>query len=145
MAERSFKRQPILLYVSWKMPLRSRLSSRIFFVLKIHRFLSPLLIKCFLASIQILAKQIISTGLQGNDKFKFKILSREVLCLESSGKAIEVFLLKSLDAQSAPGMNYFSFKVQRCPILKVLNKDNFNGSVLWYFSRTIPRLKFEKE
>ena len=41
---------------------------------------------------------------------------------------IEIFLIKSLDAQSAPGMSYFSFKLQKCPIFKVLNlkNENFN-------------------
>ena len=29
--------------------------------------------------------------------------------------------LESLDAQSAPGMSYFSFKVRKCPIFKVLD------------------------
>ena len=51
------------------------------------------------------------------------------------------------DAQSAPGMSYVSFKVQKCPIFKVLNlkKEKFNGSALCYFCSTIPRPKFEKE
>ena len=60
---------------------------------------------------------------------------------------IEVFLLSSLDAQSALGMRYISFKLQNLPIFKVLNlrKDNFNRLALWYLSCTIPRPKFEKE
>ena len=60
---------------------------------------------------------------------------------------IEVFLLSSLDAQSALGMKHFSFKVQNLPIFKVLNlrKENFNRLALWYLSCTIPRPKFEKE
>ena len=41
---------------------------------------------------------------------------------------IEVFLLSSLGAQSAPRIGHFSFKMQKCPIFKVLNlkKENFN-------------------
>ena len=60
---------------------------------------------------------------------------------------IEVFLFSSLDAQSAPGMSHFSFKVQKLPIFKVLNlrKENFNRLALWYVSCTIPRPTFEKE
>ena len=60
---------------------------------------------------------------------------------------IEVFLLSSLDAQSAPAMSHFSFKVQKLPIFKVLNlrKDNFNRLALWYLRCTIPRPKFERE
>ena len=43
-------------------------------------------------------------------------------------------------------MSYFSFKVQKCPIFKVLNlnKENLSGSGLWYFSCTIPRPKLER-
>ena len=60
---------------------------------------------------------------------------------------IEVFLLSSLDAQSAPRMRHVSFKVQNLPIFKVLSlrKENFNHLALWYLSCTIPRPKFEKE
>ena len=60
---------------------------------------------------------------------------------------MEVFLLSSLDAQSALGMRHVSFKVQNLPIFKVLNlrKENFNRLALWYLSCTIPRHKFEKE
>ena len=60
---------------------------------------------------------------------------------------IEVFLLSSLDAQSALGMRHFSFKVQNLPIFKVLNlrKENFNRLALCYLSCTLPRPKFEKE
>ena len=59
----------------------------------------------------------------------------------------EVFVLSSLDAQSALGMRYFSFKVQNLPIFKVLNlrKKNFNRLALWYLSSTILGPKFEKE
>ena len=32
---------------------------------------------------------------------------------------IEVFLRKPSDAQSTPGMSYFSLKLQKCPILNV--------------------------
>ena len=48
--------------------------------------------------------------------------------------------------KTLPGMSYFSFKVQKCPIFKVLNlmKENFNGLALWYFSCTMPRPKFER-
>ena len=48
---------------------------------------------------------------------------------------ISAIQCKSLDAQSEPGMSYFSFKVQKCPIFKVLNlkKENF----IWYFSCAI--------
>ena len=55
-------------------------------------------------------------------------------------QCIEVFRLESLNAQSAPGMSYFSFKVRKCPVIKVLhlNKENLNGLALWYFSCTIP-------
>ena len=64
-------------------------------------------------------------------------------------KRLKFFFLKKRDAQSAPGMSYFSFKLQKLfkKIFKVLNlkKENFNGSALWYFSCTIPRPKFEKE
>ena len=61
-------------------------------------------------------------------------------------KGLRYFFL-NLDAQSAPGMSYFSFKVQKCPIFNVPNpnRENFNGSALWYFSYTIPRTTFEKE
>ena len=60
---------------------------------------------------------------------------------------IKVFLLSSLDAQSALGLRHFSFKVQNLPIFKVLNlrKENFNRLALWYLSCTIPRSKFDKE
>ena len=60
---------------------------------------------------------------------------------------MEVFLLSSLDAQSAIGKRHVSFKVQNLPIFKVLNlrKENFNRLALWYLSCTIPRPKFEKE
>ena len=60
---------------------------------------------------------------------------------------IEVFLLSSLDAQSAPGMRHFSFKVQNLPVFKVLNlrKENFNRLALWYLNCTILGPKFEKE
>ena len=60
---------------------------------------------------------------------------------------IEVFLLSSLDAQSALGMRHFSFKVQNLPIFKVLNlrKENFNRLAPWYLSCTIPIPKLEKE
>ena len=60
---------------------------------------------------------------------------------------IEVFLLSSLDAQSALGMRGFSFKVQNLPISKVLHlrKENFNLLALWYLSCTLPGPKFEKE
>ena len=47
-------------------------------------------------------------------------------------KRLKFFLLlESLDAQSAPGISYFSLKVQKCPIFKVLNlkKEKFNGSI----------------
>ena len=62
-------------------------------------------------------------------------------------EVIELFLLKSLDAQSAPGMTYFLFKVRKCPILKVLNlkKEIFNGLALSCFTCVIRRPKFEKE
>ena len=62
-------------------------------------------------------------------------------------KAIEVFLLSSLDAQGALGMRHFSFKVQNLPIFKVLNlrKENFNRLALCYLSCIIPRSKFEKK
>ena len=55
-------------------------------------------------------------------------------------KAIEGFLnLKSLDAQRAQEINYFSFKVQKCLMFKVLNvkKENFNGLALRYCSCTV--------
>ena len=60
---------------------------------------------------------------------------------------IEVFLLSSLDAQSALGTRHVSFKVQNLPIFKVLNlrKENFNRLDLLYLRCTIPRPKFEKE
>ena len=60
---------------------------------------------------------------------------------------IEVFLLSSLDAQSALGMRHFSFKVQNLPIFKVLNfkKKTFNRLALWYLCCNLPRPKFEKE
>ena len=60
---------------------------------------------------------------------------------------IEVFLLSSLDAQSALGMRHVSFKVQNLPIFKVLNlrKENFNRLAIWYLSCTIPGPQFEKE
>ena len=59
----------------------------------------------------------------------------------------DILILKSLDAQSPPGMGYFSFKVQKCPIFKVMNlkKEISNGLALWYFSCTIPENKFDKE
>ena len=62
-------------------------------------------------------------------------------------EVIKVFLLSSLDDQSALGMRHFSFKVQNLPIFKVLNlrKENFNRLALWYLSCTIPRSKFDKE
>ena len=34
---------------------------------------------------------------------------------------LKILLLEPLYAQSAPGMSHFSFKVQKCPIFKVLN------------------------
>ena len=60
---------------------------------------------------------------------------------------IEVFLLSSLDSQSALGMRHFSFKVQNLSTFKLLNlrKENFNRLALWYLSCTIPGPKFEKE
>ena len=60
---------------------------------------------------------------------------------------IEIFLLSSLDAQSALGMRHFSFKVQNLPIFKVLNlsKENFNRLALCYLSCTLPRPKSDKE
>ena len=60
---------------------------------------------------------------------------------------IEVFLLSSIDAQSALGMRHFSFKVQNLPIFKALNlrKENFNRLALWYLSCTVLRPNFEKE
>ena len=60
---------------------------------------------------------------------------------------MKVFLLSSLDAQSALEMRHFSFKVQNLPTFKVLNlrKENFNSLALWYLSCTIPTPKFEKE
>ena len=60
---------------------------------------------------------------------------------------IEVFLLSSLDAQSALGKRHFSFKVQNLPIFKVLSlrKENFNRLALWYLSCTIHRPNFDKE
>ena len=59
----------------------------------------------------------------------------------------KVFLLSSVDAQSAPGMSHFSFKVQKLPIFKVLNlrKENFNHLALWYLRCTIPGAEFEKK
>ena len=51
-------------------------------------------------------------------------------------KAIKVFLLGSLYAQSALGMSQFSFKAPNVRIFKVLNlrKGNFNRLALWYLT-----------
>ena len=79
-----------------------------------------------------------------DEKILFSCFWNAEMCMYLT--IIEV-LLKSFDAQSPPGTSYFSFKVQKCPIFKVLNlkKKDFNGSELRHFSCTIHIPKFENE
>ena len=62
-------------------------------------------------------------------------------------KQFEVFLLKSLDRQSAPRMSYSSFKVQRFPTVKGLNlKKGTSGNIFIsknVFSRGLKIFKSE--
>ena len=66
--------------------------------------------------------------------------------------ALPVFnIVMSLDAQgwaqSASGMSNFSFKLQKCPVFKVLNlkRENLNGLALHNFSWSTPGTKFEEK